>query len=171
MAGLGCHGTDRACVSRPLALDLIRHDPHPENTAPSRPPGRSPGSDWCPSLARSPLGERIVVVMRDTFPEQQKCMAAPQRIHEHLGAIEDEVPLLLTEVRPVLLEIAIGRPSVDYRTLVEDAEHPNSVELRRSLLQTAIDAVALMEAIDDVSACEPAADDTAEVAAYVRSRS
>lgn len=110
--------------------------------------------------------------MRDTFPEQQqRRMPALQGIHEHLGAVEDDVPLLLTDVRPVLLEVAIGRPSVDYRTLVEEAEHSNSAELRRSLLQTAIDAVAFMEAIDEVSARKTAADDPAEVAADVSSLS
>lgn len=51
--------------------------------------------------------------------------------------------------RPVLYEVAFGRPSVDYRALVEESAHPAGVEFRRSLLQTAIDAVAFLEAIDE----------------------
>lgn len=96
--------------------------------------------------------------------QQQKCMAALQEIHEHLRAIEDEMPPLLTDVRPVLLEVAIGQPSVDYGTLLDETVHPNSVEVRRSLLQTAVDAVAFIEAIDEVPARKPAAGDTAESA-------
>lgn len=162
---------------------------------------RPPGSNWCPSLAQSPLGEGTVFVMRDTIQDsarnaaviahreqadhlqmqavaalvndmngwhcreqQQKCMAALQEIHEHLRVIEDEMPPLLTDVRPVLLEVAIGQPSVDYWTLLAETVHPNSVEVRRILLQTAVDAVAFIEAIDEVPAHKPAAGDTAESA-------
>jgi hypothetical protein len=97
--------------------------------------------------------------------QQRKCMAALQGIHEHLRAVDVEVPLLLTDVRPALLEVATGEPSMDYRTLVDEAESPDWVDLRRSLLETAVDAVAYMEAIDEVRAREPAAGATGVSAA------
>lgn len=97
--------------------------------------------------------------------QQRKCMAALQGIHEHLRAVKDEAPLLLTDERPVLLEIATGQPSVDHRTLVEEAESPDWGDLRRSLLETAVDAVAYLEAIDEVLEREPATGDTRASAA------
>lgn len=97
--------------------------------------------------------------------QQRRCMAALQGIHEHLRAAEDEVPLFLADMHPVLLEVAGGRPSVDYRTLVDGAESPRWADLRRSLLETAVDAVAYLEAIDEVLASEPAAGETGVSAA------
>lgn len=90
--------------------------------------------------------------------QQRKCMAALQGIHRHLRAVKDDV-------RPVLLEIAARRPGVDYRTLVEEAASPDWVDLRRSLLGIAVDAVAYMEAIDEVLAREPATAGTGASAA------
>lgn len=41
--------------------------------------------------------------------QQRKCMTALQGIHEHLRAIEDEAPLLLAGVRPLIAKRCEGR--------------------------------------------------------------